>query len=130
MGKKWRASRFTIQIEIVKDIPTEKIQKYADLVVENVANEVLDYTLADNRFPYKTGNLQRSSMAHRPRKEKYCVYCLDVPPEADYTRYVWGMKNVNWTNPDTYQRWFSTLYKEKKQLINKQASESALRSVK
>ena len=130
MGKKLNASNIKVEVQILKDLPVDEIEEYMDLTIYGVARATMDYTLSDNRFPYRTGNLQRSSMAHDPRKEKEYTYCLDVPAEADYAKYVWNMENVNWTNLDTYSKWFETVYKEKKDIITQNAVNNAIRSVK
>ena len=119
-----------VEVKIIKDLPIEELQKYVDLTIYGVARGTMDYTASDNRFPKRTGNLQMSSMAHDPRKENNGVYCLDVPAEAEYAKYVWNMENVNWTNPETYAKWFITVYQEKKDIITHNAVENAIRSVK
>lgn len=119
-----------VEVEIIKELPVKKINEYVDLVVYGIARGTMDYTLSDNRYPYKSGNLQRSSMAHDPRKESNGVYCLDVPSEAEYAVYVWNMENVGWTNPSTYPQWFYKVYMEKKDLITQNAIDNAIRSVK
>ena len=121
----------SIEIEIVKDLPIDEIKKYADLVVLGVARQTKDYTASDNRYPYRTGNLQISSMAQEVRKEQDYVYCLDVPGGADYAHYVWNMpQESNWTNPNTYAQWYDKVYNEKKEIITQQAIDNALRSIK
>ena len=124
-------SEVNVEVQIIKDIPVAKIQEYADLVVYGVARGTLDYTLRDSRFPFKTGNLQRSSIGTPPRKEGNYIYCLDVPEQAEYAEYVWQFpQNINWTNPNTYSQWFVAEYIEKKDTITKQAIDNAIRSVK
>ena len=118
-----------VEIKVVKGMPFKELDKYVDLVVYGVARGTMDYTLSDNRFPRRSGNLQMSSMAHDPRKEKNGTYCLDVPTEAEYAKYVWKMENVAWTNPNTYPQWFDKVYLEKKELITQNAINNALRSV-
>lgn len=121
----------SIEIEIVKDLPVDKIKKYADLVVLGVARQTKDYTNSDSRFPRLTGNLQNSSMAQEVRKEQDYVYCLDVPGGANYARYVWEFpQETNWTNPNTYAQWYNKVYSEKKETITKLAIDNALRSIK
>lgn len=121
-----------VEIEIIEDLPIKKIEEYADLVVYGVARKTLDYTYADNRFPKKTGNLERSSMAQPVRKEQQYTYCLDVPQQAEYAKYVWVMPQdtTNWTNPDTYAEWYVTTYKNKKDVITSIAVNDAIRSVR
>lgn len=119
-----------VEVEIIEDIPVAKIKEYMDLVVFGVARGTIDYTLSDNRFPYLTGNLQRSSMAEGVRKEGQYSYYVGAEG-ADYAEYVWEFpQNVNWTNPDTYAKWYVTEYKEKKELITQNAINNAIRSVK
>ena len=121
-----------VEIKMLENLPTEKIDKYVDLVVYGVARNTLDYTMAENRFPYKTGNLQRSSMAQEIRQEQNGTYCLDVPVGAEYAMYVWNMpqETTNWTNPDSYSEWFLTTFQNKKEVITQQAVSTAIRSVK
>ena len=120
-----------VDIEIVKDMPVDKINEYVDLCVFGVARETLDYTLSDNRFPYLTGNLQRSAMAEGVKKEQDKVYYLGAEG-ADYAVYVWDMpqETTNWTNPDSYSEWYVTVYNNKKEVITDLAIANALRSVK
>ena len=120
-----------IEVILLEDIPVNKINKYVDLTVYGVARNTLDYTLSDNRFPYKTGNLQRSSMAQGIKQESDAVYCLNVPSGADYAEYVWQFpQNINWTNPDTYAQWYFNTYVNKTEIITHNAVNNALRSVK
>lgn len=119
-------------VEITNKIPTEKINTYTDLVVFGVARTTQDFTYSESRFPRKTGNLERSSMAQPIRKEKDMIYCLDNPSGATYGGYVWDMpqNTTNWTNPNTYSKWFATVYQNKKEVITQLAVDNALRSVK
>lgn len=119
-----------VEIEIIKDIPTDKINKYVDLTVYGMARNTLDYTLADSRFPFKTGNLQNRSMAQGAKKESKNTYVLGAEG-VDYAEYVWEFpQNINWTNPDTYAQWYITEFKDKKELIIHNAVNNAIRSVK
>lgn len=121
-----------VEIEIVEDIPKDKIEQYVDLVVYGVARGTMDYTFSERRFPYKTGNLQQSSMAQQIRHESNGVYCLDVPEGADYAKYVWQFPQdtTKWTNPETYAQWFATTYNNKMEIITQNAINNAIRSVK
>lgn len=120
----------TIEVKIIKPMNVKQIQKFEDLTIENIARGTLDYTLADSRFPRRTGNLERSSMAQAVRKEADFVYCLDNPVGAEYAEYVWELpQETHWTNPNTYSKWFVAVFKEKNGLITKQAVDNSLRSV-
>ena len=104
---------------------------YGDLTIANIANDTLDLTQADSRFPRKTGNLEHQSAITRPRKESECMYCLDVPAGAEYAQYVWEYpQDTNWTNPSTYAQWFSTTYSNNKDRINTHAISEAIRITK
>ena len=120
-----------VDIKVIKDLPVEQINKYVDLTVFGIARGVLDYTANENRFPYLTGNLQKSAMAEGVKKESSKTYYLGAQG-ADYATYVWdySQKGTNWTNPDTYAQWYVTTYKNKKEVITQLAIDNALRSVK
>lgn len=120
-----------VEVQILKDLPIDKINKYVDLVIYGIARNTLDYTMAENRFPYKTGNLQRSSMAQGVRQEQNGTYCLDIPENAQYAVFVWDMpqETTNWTNPDTYAKWYLTTFQNKKEVITQQAIDNAKRSI-
>lgn len=120
-----------VDVEIIEDLPVDKINKYIDLVVYGVARNTLDYTASENRFPYLTGNLQESAIAEGVRQESDKVYYLGAEG-ADYAVYVWDMpqETTNWTNTDTYSKWYVTTYKNKKEIITQLALDNAIRSVK
>ena len=120
-----------VKIEIVEELPKDKLNEYVDLVVFGVARNTVDYTLSENRFPRKTGNLQQSSMAQPIRKEANGIYCLDIPSGAEYAKYVWEFpQETNWTNPETYAQWYLTVYQNKAEIITQNAVNNAIRSVK
>lgn len=120
----------TIEVKVERPINIKQIHEFEDLTIQGIARGDLDYTLADSRFPRRTGNLERSSMAQAVRKEADCVYCLDNPAGAEYAEYVWELpQETHWTNPNTYSKWFIAVYKEKQGLINQQAIANSLRSV-
>lgn len=119
-----------VEINFIEELPIDKINEYKDLVVFGVARNVLDYTLAENRFPYLTGELQRSAMAEGVRKESECTYYLGAEG-VDYAKRVWEYpQKTNWTNPDTYAQWYVTMYQNKTEVITQNAIDNAIRSVK
>ena len=120
-----------VEVKVIEDLPVDKINKYADLVVYGVARATIDYTMAENRFPYLTGNLQRSAIAEGVRQESDKTYYLGAEG-VDYAIMVWDMpqETTNWTNPDTYAQWYVTTYKNKKEIITQQAIDNAIRSVR
>ena len=119
-----------VEIKFIEELPIDKINEYKDLVVFGVARNVLDYTLGENRFPYLTGELQRSAMAEGVRKESECTYYLGAEG-VDYAKRVWEYpQKTNWTNPDTYAQWYVTMYQNKAEVITQNAIDNAIRSVK
>jgi hypothetical protein len=120
-----------VEVKIIEDLPVEKIERYVDLCVFGVARNVLDFTLNDNRFPYLTGELQRSSIAEGVRQEAQNTYYLGAEG-VDYAEKVWNypQETTNWTNPDTYAQWYVKVYENKKELITQNTIDNAIRSVK
>lgn len=120
----------SVDVEVLESLPKDEIEKYVDLVVFGIARNTLDYTAGENRFPYLTGNLQRSAMAEGVRQESPGVYYLGADG-ADYAVRVWEMpqETTNWTNPDTYAQWYVTTYKNKQEIITLNAVNNALRSI-
>lgn len=120
-----------VQFEIIEDLPIDKIHRYMDLTVYGVARNTLDYTLGENRFPYLSGELQNSAMAEGVVQESEYTYYLGARG-ADYAEIVWEypQETTNWTNPDTYTRWYVTMYNNKKEIITQNAIDNAIRSVK
>ena len=123
--------KFDVDVIMVEDLPLEEIKGYEDLCIFGVARNVLDYTLGENRFPYLTGELQKSAMAEGVRKEADCVYYLGAEG-TDYAERVWEypQEGTRWTNPDTYAQWYVKVYENKKEIITQNAIDNALRSVK
>lgn len=111
-----------IEVEITKDIPVNKINKFADLVVEGVARATLDMT--EGFFPRLTGDLEIGaySMGVVGSNKNYGIGSEAKTPRGDYyAKYVWEMKGVNWTNPNTLEQWYLTTFKNKKEHILNQA---------
>ena len=106
----------SIDIKIVDNLPINELNKYVDLVVFGVARNTLDYTTAENRFPYLTGNLQRSAIAEGVKQEEQFTYYLGAAG-ADYAEYVWEYpQSTNWTNPNTYAQWYFKVFQNKKEV--------------
>lgn len=120
-----------VEFEVIDDLPVDKINRYTQLVVMGVARNTLDYTLGENRFPYLTGELQRSAMAEGVRQESEYTFYLGAEG-ADYAEIVWQypQETTNWTNPDTYSQWYVTMYNNKREIITQNAIDNAIRSVK
>ena len=112
-----------IEVEITKDIPTDKINKFADLVVYGVASSTLNMT--EGFFPRLTGDLERGaySMGVVGSNKNYGIGSEAKSPRGDYyAKYVWDYpQNTNWTNPNTLAQWYLTTFKNKKEHILNQA---------
>lgn len=96
-----------IEIEIIKGIPVEQIEKFEDKTVYNCAVMTRELTKGSNAFPYLTGNLQRSEIAE-PIIGSNKEYGLSSG--VDYAVAVWKKTNVNWTNPNTQPQWYKSIF--------------------
>lgn len=120
-----------VEVQVIEDLPIEKIERYVDLCVLGIARNVLDTTDNDSRFPRLTGALQESSMTQGATKEAECVYWLGADDTVNYAEEVWNMpEGTHWTNDQTYAQWYVKVYNEKKELITQNAIDNAIRSVK
>lgn len=99
-----------IEVKVIKGIPVQQIDKFEDRVVYNTALFTREYVKARNAYPYLTGKLARSEIAS-PITGSRKTYGLTSG--VDYAKYVWAMKDVNWTNPSTKPQWYYTAFKEK-----------------
>lgn len=107
-----------IEIEIIKGIPVEQIQKFEDKTVYNCAVFTREITKNYNAYPYLSGTLRReeeSSPIIGSNKE----YGLTAGTE--YAKAVWNMKNVNWTNPNTEPQWYYSIFNKNGGMITAQA---------
>ena len=119
-----------IDITIIKDIPKDKIDKFADLVVYGTARATLDMTAGF--FPRRTGDLERGAVAMGVvgSNKTYGIGSTAKTPKGDYyAKYVWKMKGVNWTNPATLEQWYYTKFLNKQEQILNQAITGALRKL-
>ena len=103
-----------IEIKIIKGIPVEKISKFEDRVVYYAASTTREYVKGRNAYPYLSGRLARAEIAAPivGRNKQY-----GLTSGVDYAKYVWRMKDVNWTNPSTKPQWYYTAFKEKGALL-------------
>lgn len=99
-----------IEVKIIKGIPTKQIERFEDRVVYNTAVSTREYVKSRNAYPYLSGRLARSEITS-PIIGSHKVYGLTTG--VDYARYVWKMKDVNWTNPSTKPQWYYTTFREK-----------------
>lgn len=116
-----------IQVNIVKGIPKENIRKFEDRVVYYTAVATREYTKSHNAFPYLSGELARQEVAS-PITGNNAEYNLLTG--TDYAKYVWKMKNVNWTNKQTTPSWYYNIYRQKGAVLTLNATMKALKEIK
>ena len=104
-----------VEVEIIKDIPKQDIQRFEDTTIYNIARETLNMTAGF--FPRLTGDLERGSYAMGVVGSNKSY---GIGSTVDYAKYVWEYpQNTNWTNSATLAQWYYTkfiVYKE--QIIN------------
>ena len=119
-----------VSVEIPKQLPVKELDNYVDKVVYNTARITLDYTNSKQRFPYRTGELKRASMAEGVVGEGNKTYHLGAQG-VDYAPIVWNYpQSTNWTNPNTFAQWYVTEYKNEKETITQQAINNALNGLR
>ena len=117
---------FGIEFKVVKPMPVKEINNYMDKIVFAIARATLDFTNTGHRFPYLTGELNISSMAEDVVKESFGTYHLGARG-VDYAPKVWNYpQSTNWTNPNTYAKWYETEFEKDKTII----VNSAIKQVK
>ena len=116
-----------VEIEIVKDLPVEQIEKFEDRVVYNVAINTRNTTKSENAYPYRTGLLAREEIK-APIEGNNKEYALMTG--VDYAKYVWKMNNVNWTNKQTQPQWYYNVLKQNSSVIINNSVVQALKEIK
>jgi hypothetical protein len=115
-----------VEVEIIKDIPKQQIEKFEDKVVYNTAILTREYTKSANAYPYLTGRL-RSSEVSSPVVGVNKEYGLTAG--VKYASRVWDYNNVNWTNPSTRPQWYYTTFKNQTNTIVSNAVVRALKEI-
>lgn len=120
-----------VEIDIPRQLPIRELDNYIDDVVFNTARVTLDFTNSKKRFPYLTGELNKASMAEGVVSDGNKTYHLGASG-VDYAPIVWEypQKGTNWTNPDTYAKWYMTEFENEKEQIMNQAVDNAIRKVR
>lgn len=101
----------SVDVQIVKDIPTEQIKKWQDKVVYGMARATLDITNSARYFPYLTGALNQGSMAMGVQGSNgtYEIGATGV----NYAPKVWTYgERTNWTNPNTLPQWYISAFEK------------------
>ena len=109
-----------VEYIVLKPLDTKSITNFMDKTVYNIARTTLDMTTG--HFPRRTGDLERGSYAFGV-KGGNATYSLGTT--VSYGKYVWDMKNVNWTNPSTLPQWYYTVFKNHSESIVSQAVRSS-----
>ena len=111
-----------MKVEFIPDKKTENIlENVGDKVSYAVARMTLDYVVPHipmSKRKRTSGQLRRSTLTYgvRGSNGNYSIGSV-----TSYASYVYAMENVKWTTPDTYGKWFHTIYKEKGTLMLKNA---------
>lgn len=110
-------SSFGVDIQIVKDLPVDKIDRWEDKVVFEIARKTLDFTDSGSHFPYLTGTLNVASMNEGVVSEGNMTYHLGSRG-VEYAPKVWSYgENTNWTNPSTIPQWYFGVFEKYKNEI-------------
>ena len=96
-----------VEVEIIKGLPIEQIETFEDKTVYNCAAFTRELAKGTSAFPYRTGELMRNEIKE-PIVGSNKEYGL--LQGVDYAKYVWKMKNVNWTNPSTEPQWYYNVF--------------------
>lgn len=110
----------------VKPLPIKQINKFEDRVVYNCAVYTRDYTKGTRAFPRLSGELERQEIAS-PIVGSTKKYSLTAG--VKYAGYVWNMKNVHWTNPNTRPKWYYSTFVNSSEKIIVQAVSSSLKEI-
>ena len=103
-----------IEVQIIKGIPTQQINKFEDRVVYNTAVATREYTKGRNAYPYRTGELRRQEVAS-PILGSNKEY--ELTAGVSYGKTVYNYTNVKWTNPSTVPQWYYNMFKQKGALL-------------
>ena len=100
----------------------EKLHGVPDKVMYEIARMTLDYSVP--HMPKNTGKLRASSTGGATGGVKGQDGDYHIGSYTDYASKVWKKgSNTNWTTPDTYGHWYSTIWKSYGDSITKQAIE-------
>ena len=116
-----------VEIEVLKDIPKEQINKFEDRVVYYTALETREHVKMVNGYPYRTGRLRRTEVA-TPITGTNKEYNLLTG--VGYAKQVYNYTNVNWTNPSTLPQWYHTAFRSKGNTFIQRAVNKSLKELK
>lgn len=116
-----------VEIEILKDIPVEQINRFEDRTIYNVAVFTREFTKSKSAYPYLSGELQRQEVS-LPIEGSNKEYGLGRGVEYASRVYNYG-QNTQWTNPNTEPQWYHTVFSKNYSTIVNQAVSIALKEV-
>lgn len=115
-----------VEVEIIKGIPKEQIEKFEDRVVYNTAVLTREYVKGSDGYPYRTGNLRAAEVAS-PILGTNKNY--ELLAGVKYAKRVYNMTNVNWTNPSTIPQWYYNTFRQRGNAIVGNAVTSAIKEI-
>lgn len=98
-------------VEIIKGIPKEEINRFEDRVVYNTASLTREYVKGASAYPHLSGELEREELKEPIEHLGNCEYGL--LEGVKYAKYVWKMSNVKWTNETTMPQWYYSAFNRK-----------------
>lgn len=117
----------SVNVDIVKDIPTKQIKQYEDRVVYFTAITTREYTKGMRAYPYLSGDLEREEVSSQVLGSN-CEYGLLAG--VDYAKYVYNFKKPKWTNKSTLPHWYNSVYRAREKSIMNEATYIALKELK
>ena len=99
-------------IEVKWDSKTKKqLAELPDKVVYAIARATIDYLIASQYTPWKSGKMERSMSAKGVQKDGSGYYIGNF---TDYASAVYKKpQSTNWSRKTTRAQWLDTLWKEK-----------------
>ena len=118
------------EVEIIKELPKDKIKQWEDKVVYMLSRKTLDFTDSNEHFPYLTGKLAEASTNEGVIQLGNLTYGLGARG-VEYAPKVWQYgENTNWTNKKTLPQWYMSVFEKYKNEILQDAIKTSINEVK
>ena len=118
------------EVEIIEELPKDKIKQWEDKVVYMLSRKTLDFTDSNEHFPYLTGKLAEASMNEGVIQLGNLTYGLGARG-VEYAPKVWQYgENTNWTNKKTLPQWYMSVFEKYKNEILQDAIKTSINEVK
>lgn len=109
---------FSVEVQLAPHLQ-QNLTQASDKIIYAVAKETLRES--KTTIPLRTGKMRDSSMTAGVKGSNLDYYIGSYTP---YAKYVWDMPdNTHWTTPGTKNKWYERVWREKKDLITKNAVE-------